>query len=256
MWARAVQGGDFAVADYKGRLLYASAAPAGWGNDVRRVPAIDTAYRAGAGEPRTAVVRGDSADVIESGLLGGAPRPGLFVLFTRLTEVGDQPRLVFVQSVSGSRLLSEVSLGEGTLMGLAAPAGIAEGSMPAAVLAAGLRAGDEVEEIRRDGQTWLVQRYPVTGSVSPEPIADIVLARRVDVGLAGLFPRARTVLAIASLLLALAAVGGVIESRRRDLSRRSPRARVRPPEPAPPAAAAPPTAPSAPTLPPTELSES
>jgi hypothetical protein len=262
VWARAIQGGDFAVADYKGRLLYASAAPARWGSDVMTVPAIAAAYRAGAGEPRTAVVRGDAADVIASGLLGGAPRPGLHVLFTRVTEVGDQPRLVFVQSVSGSRLLSEVSLGEGTLMGLAAPAGAAEGSVPPAVLAAGQRAGNDVEEIRQGGQTWLVQRYPVTGPGSIDAIADIILARRVDVGLAGLFPGARGVLAAAALVLLLTALGGVAVGRGRDLARAP---RVRPAaEPAPvahpgpggpPGPVGPAAPPPAPTMPTTQLSE-
>jgi predicted Ser/Thr protein kinase len=258
VWARAIQGGDFAIADYKGRLLYASAAPARWGNDVMTVPAIASAYRAGAGEPRTAVVRGDAPDVIDSGLLGGAPRPGLHVLFTRVTEVGDQPRLVFVQSVSGSRLLSEVSLGEGTLMGLAAPFGAAEGSIPPPVLAAGLGAGNDVEEIHRAGQTWLVQRVPLAGPTAIEAIADIVLARRVDVGLAGLFPGARTVLAVASLALALIILAGLVEGRRRDLTRRAPRARpspAPPPGPAGPAPGQPPPAAQSPTLPETQLSE-
>jgi hypothetical protein len=239
-WAQAVQISEFAVADYKGRLLYTSAAPTKWKHDTLRVPAIAAAYGAGASAARLAVVAGADPDVVASGILGGTPRPGLYVLFTRLIVVGDQPRVIFVQAVPGARLLGEVSLGEGTLMTLAAPGGAAEGSVPPAVLAAG-RAG-EIDEIERDGQTWLVQRYPLNGP-GATAMADIVLARQVDVGLAGLFPGARNVLALATCVLALAALGGVIEARRRDLGRQTPRARRAPPT-APPAAAVPATAPA------------
>src|SRR5260370_1116643 len=49
----------------------------------------------------------------------------------------------------------------------------------------------------------------------------IVLARPMDVGLAGLFPRARQVLGAAAVMLLGIAIGGLVLARRRDRARPS-----------------------------------
>ena len=225
-WMRVIEGTDLAIADYKGRLLYASADPERWGTDVTRVPALAAAYRGGPALTGTVVLPADDPGLIASGLLGADPGHGLAVLLARPALVGDAPRALFVQAIPGARLLDEVSLGEGIRMSLVAPGGPAEGSVPPAVMAAAPADPRAIDEIARGGQTWLVQRFPLPLPAPPEDRASIVLARRLDIGLAGLFPGARPLLiGTAALLLVLAAVLALL-ARARDLGRRSPRDRT------------------------------
>jgi hypothetical protein len=222
-WMRAIQGTDFAIADYKGRLLYASADPARLGDDITQVEVLDDAYQIGPSRTRTAVLRADDRALAASGLLGRTARHGLEVLFVRPATVGDTPRALFVQVMPGARLLEDVSLGEGTQMTLVAPDGTTDGSVPPEVLDAAAVPSTGVDEVTSGGALWMVQRFALTSPGSGAPVASIVLARRLDVGLAGLFPGARPLLAaIATLLLGLA-TGFAFLARRRDLSRRSPR---------------------------------
>jgi tRNA A-37 threonylcarbamoyl transferase component Bud32 len=220
-WMRVIEGTDLAIADYKGRLLYASADPDRWGTDVTRVPALAAAYHGGETLTRAVVVTAGDPDVVASGLLGRVPRTGLQVLLARPALVGDAPRALFVQAIPGARLLEDVSLGEGTRMSLVAPGGATDGSVPPAILAAAPDDPLAIDEVTRDGETWLVQRFPLDLSEQDGEPPSIVLARRLDVGLAGLFPGARPLLVAAgTLLAALAALFWVI-ARRRDLGRRS-----------------------------------
>jgi hypothetical protein len=145
------------------------------------------------------------------------------VLFVRAATVGDTPRALFVQLMPGARLLEDVSLGEGTQMTLVGPDGTTDGSVPAEVLAEAPIEATGIDEVTSGNETWMVQRFSLISPGSGEPVASIVLARRLDVGLAGLFPGARPLLAaLAAVLLALAIAFAAL-ARRRDLSRRSPR---------------------------------
>jgi len=222
---RASRKGDFAIADGKGRLLYASAAPERWGDHVDTVPALARAYRE-VRETTAAVVRGDDPAVVASGLLGGARRLGLYVVLARTKLVGEQPRALFVQLVAAARLLGELAVGPETQLALIAPDGSREGALPAEIAArhvAGIR------EVDIDATTWLVQEHPLAlgpeqlgperSSFGGENLATIVLARPLDVGLAGLFPRARQVLGAAALLLLAAAIAGLAIARSRDAAR-------------------------------------
>ncbi len=223
-WMRVIEGTDLAIADYKGRLLYASADPAAWGGDVTRVPALAAAYRGGDTLTRAAVIAAGDPGLVASGILGAGARGGLAVLLARPALVGDVPRALFVQAIPGARLLEEVSLGEGTRMSLVAPGGAAEGSVPPAILRAAPGNPVAIDEVARGGETWLVQRFPLALSGPEGEAPSIVLARRLDIGLAGLFPGARPLLIAAAALLAGLASLFAAMARRRDLSRRSPRA--------------------------------
>jgi hypothetical protein len=217
-FARANRKGDFAIADGKGRLLYASAAPERWGTDVRAVPALARAYRE-VRETTAAVVRGDDPGVVASGLLGGAPRLGLYVALARTKLVGEQPRALFVQLVAGARLLGDLAVGAGTQLALIAPDGSREGALPDGI-AVTHKPG--IREIDLDGTTWLVEEHPLSLGGEPgdehrgETLATIVLARPFDVGLAGLFPHARQVLGVAAVLALVLGLGGIVVARRRD----------------------------------------
>jgi predicted Ser/Thr protein kinase len=208
LWAKASQQGSIGVADYKGRLLFSGAAPELGGNDVRVLDAVERAYATksgGASGAHAMVIRGDDPDMVASGLLGGAPRPGLYVVFARTTVLDGVPRAAFILTMEGSRLLDDVSLGGGVQLALLAPDGTADSDrIPPRVIAWAHSASDGMREMRDGGQWWLVESYPVRGHGDDQhEIARIVLAREMDSGLAGLFPDARTVL---GALLVLAAV--------------------------------------------------
>jgi len=215
-WTKASRRGFVGVADYKGRLLYTGAAPNLWGNDVRVLSAVDSAYLAGAsGAGHAMVIRGDDPLMVGSGLLGGKPRPGLFVVFARATVLGDVPRAVFVQTIDGAKLLDDVSLGEGVQLALVAPGGASDGStIPPRVLEAGRVSAGAADEVMEDGRSWLVQSHPLGGlDEGQREIARIVLARPIDAGLAGLFPRARLVLGLLTVLLMASTVSAALLAR-------------------------------------------
>jgi serine/threonine protein kinase len=225
-WTKASQRGFIGVADYKGRLLYTGAAPDRWGNDVRALSAVEAAYSAGSsGAGQAMVIRGDDPRMVESGLLGGRPRRGLFVVFARATVVGDAPRAVFVQTIDGGKLLEDVSLGEGVQLALVAPGGAsAGGEIPRRVLAAGRESIGATEEVMDGGRSWLVQSHPLGGlDAAQKEIARIVLARPIDAGLAGLFPRARLVLGVLTVLLLASTVSAALLARSARLRLAAPR---------------------------------
>ncbi len=206
-WTRAARGGVIAVADYKGRLVYTSAAGSAFGMDARSLPAVDRAYSVDRPDGSAMVARGDDEVLLGSGIVGEKPRPGLVLVFARATMLGGTPRAVFIQTLAGSQLLRLVTPGKSTRLSLVARDGAAEGDVPVAVAAAGVTANRERLVTDADGDPWLVQGYPMRGLDDDASIATIVLARPMGAGLAGLFGRARTVLW--ALLLAAALISAL-----------------------------------------------
>ncbi len=210
---RTHKGDVLAIADQKGRLLFGSASANVWGGQITAVPVIGEAYTS-PDDAYIGVIEGDDPSVVSSGLLGGAPRKGLYVLFTRAQRIGKQPRAMFVQAIEAARLLTEVNLGEDTQLSLLAPDGTAVGDVPRMVL--DQATSDGVAVLAIDGQEWLTERTPLRAGEQSQAIAQIVLARESDVGLAGLFPNARTMFAVLALLLAGLAAAAFVIARRRD----------------------------------------
>ena len=210
-WAKEISRGVIAVADYKGRLLYTSAAPRTWGKDVFVLPAARRAFERG---DAAMAARGGDPVLVDSGLFGDTPREGVWVVYAHALEFNDVPRGLFMQAVEGERLLSDVSVGEGIRLGLVAPDGAMAGPVPPAVARAGLAAGTDDDLVTVGGDTWLVESRPLAGLSDQAEIARMVLARPIDVGLAGLFAGARAVLGILTAgLLALALAGALIARR-------------------------------------------
>jgi len=166
--------------------------------------------------------------MVAAGLLGGKPRPGLRLLFTRLTVFDERPRALFAQMAPCEQLLGEISPGEGTQVSMVAPGGAAEGQVAPPVIAAGLESRD-IEEVEVSGQRWLVQRYPAVDPVSRRAIATFVLAHPAELGLAGLFLGARTVLSGLAIALAIVGVAAAWLARARHLSQAPRRWRARAP---------------------------
>ncbi|MBA3500483.1 MAG: serine/threonine protein kinase [Deltaproteobacteria bacterium] len=214
--ARTRKGDLLAIADQKGRLIFDTASPNTWGNDIAAIPAIASAYDARNEDAYLGVLNDDDPTVIKSGLLGDQPSPRMFVMFARTKRIGDQPRALFVLLLDASRLLEDVGVGEGTRLSVVAPDGRAEGTVPPSLVPRVSDAG--ISEVALDGETWLVERTPL-GAKGQTAIAQLVLARQSGSGLSGLFPYAReTLLTLGFLSLALA-LGGSLLARSRDLKR-------------------------------------
>ena len=213
---RTHKGDVLALADGKGRLMFGSANADVWGGDVTVIPVLGAAFAAPA-DTNIGIVDGTDPAVVASGLLGGAPKRGLYVLFTRGKRIGPRPRGMFVQAIEAGRLLQEVSLGEDTVLALLAPDGSHEGSVPPEVLKAA--SSEAIAELEVGDQVWLAEGAAFRAGDQRERIAQLVLARETDVGLAGLFPRARSWLAMLAGVLAVVLVAGLVLVRRRDLAR-------------------------------------
>jgi predicted Ser/Thr protein kinase len=190
-WSLVTRRGHLAVADYKGRLLFTTADSAAFGRDVRVIPAAAAAF--GADTAGAQVLRSDDRRMVEAGLTVRQPH-GLVILFAHASVLAGVSQAVFILTIDAPRLLEELRLDAQTHLALVAPDGAVEGDVPSAVVA---KATDSLAEV----DDWLVQRQPVPDlSGAGAPIAQLVLARPVDVGLAGLFPHARTILLFAAAL--------------------------------------------------------
>lgn len=204
-WAERSSRATIAVGDYKGRLLYTSAAPERWGAELLALPAARAAFAGGRSRAGGAMVaRYEDPRLAAAQLFGPSPPSGLTVVFARALVVGGVPLGLFVQALDGAQLLSDVSVDGELELALVAPDGAAIGTVPAELARA--TTGAEVAEARHRGELRLLQARPLAGLDGDEPIARLVLARRIEPGLAGLFAHARTTFALAAgLLLAVAA---------------------------------------------------
>ncbi len=211
-WAKAASKGVIAVGDYKGRLLYTSAAPRTWGRDLLQLPVARRAFERGQS---AMVVRGDDPLALASGLFGATPREGVWIVFARALAIGGVTRGLFIQVVDGDKLLADVTLGEGIQLGVIAPDGARGGTVPPAVADAGLALANGAQAmVTVDGADWLVETRPLTGLSGDDQIARMVLARPIDAGLAGLFRGARGVLGALTAALVLAAIAAALVARR------------------------------------------
>jgi hypothetical protein len=195
MWTRA---GPIAVADYKGRLVYSSAAPDRFGGELTRLEAVARAYDGGS-DLCAMLVRGDDPNVTASGLLAG-PRAGVLALLAR-PAAGRPPRAVFAAALDGDRLLEDLAPPAGARVALRAHDGASQGAVPAAVVARAAAAAEPVT-LDADGRRWLALARALPGPDGAEAIGSVVVAR--ELGAAGLFRGARALcagLAAASLLL-------------------------------------------------------
>jgi predicted Ser/Thr protein kinase len=215
--ARTRNGDLLAIADHKGRLVFDTASPSTWGNDITTIPAIASAYDARNEDAYFGVLNGDDPAVRSSGLLGERSSARMFVMFARTKRIGDQPRALFVLLLDAARLLEDVGVGGGTRLSVVAPDGRAEGTVPASLVSRATTGA--ITEVTLDGETWLVERTPLRATGQTTAIAQLVLARQSDTGLSGLFPYARHTLLTLGFLSLVIAAGGLFLARRRDLTR-------------------------------------
>lgn len=215
-WAQAAGAGFIAVADAKGRLLYASAQTKSFGMSAPGLLARLRSFEQASGYAGSAILSGRDPELVQWGLLPSGGWPGLLVVFARTTVLNGQPRAVFLQGIPAKTLLDDIALGEsGTALALIAADGQAAGTMPRAVLEAAQRSrGDDTQEVRADGARWLVQRMPVLGPDGRTVVGAIAVGRNLDVGFAALQQTATSLLAVAAVLILLGLVASLWLSRR------------------------------------------
>jgi hypothetical protein len=218
-WVQFIQTGPhdaLAIADRKGRLLYTSLQPDLWDRSIKTVPAITTAYTAAA-DTSVAMIRAADPQVVAAGILAGIDT-GLYAMFVRVDFENDVAKAAFVRLVPASDLMRGVVVKTDPIELSIVADGADEGTVPQPIIAASASIDnpDATVELVADNATWLVQRFPLVAGAA----SDLVLAKRADVGLAGLFPRARLVLAVLAFGLVGAVIGGLLVARRRDITRK------------------------------------
>jgi hypothetical protein len=144
-------------------------------------------------------VRNDDPRLVATKLLGGEPRDGMSIMFTRTGTGGTS---LFLQLVDVDSVLAYMKMG--TLLSIVGPDGETRGDVPSALMAQ-LPTTDELTEVTLDSKEYLVRAKDILG---PDGISvgHVVMASRVD-GVLSLFPGARTVFALAMIAATLVAVG-------------------------------------------------
>ena len=196
-----------AVADYKGRMMFSTAAPAHGRSDLTRLAWVKTALTQ---KDRTiTLVRTDDPALVATGLLGPGPQPGLGLVYTRTLVLGnDKTKEVasaFIEEVDAARLFGEIQLDEQTQLSIVAPDGTAIGGVPPALVrVAAATAG--TAEVTDRGAPYQVLAQPIRG-FDNQVVGHVVMARKLDSVLLSLFPGARRVFTgtmLAALAVAIA----------------------------------------------------
>jgi serine/threonine protein kinase len=196
-----------AVADYKGRMMYTSAARDHARSDLTQLPWVKTALTQ---KDRTiTLVRTDDPVLRATGLLGPYAPPGLGFVYTRTLVLGNDKNKevasAFIEEVDAAKLLGEIQLDDKIRLSIVAPEGTAIGDVPAS-LAQRAAAATETAEATVDGVMYQVLAQPIRG-FDKQVVGHVVMARRLDSVLLSLFPGARLVFAltmIAAVATALA----------------------------------------------------
>ncbi|MDB4954700.1 MAG: serine/threonine protein kinase [Myxococcales bacterium] len=200
---------EVAVGDYKGRLLYTSAAPNEWQGNLLGMPTIKNAVEAGKGY-FDSIVRYDEPTFVSAKLFGATPPPGIALMFVRSLDHGGEVGGVFMQFVDGADVLAGIRLDD-TKLGLVALDGTAIGDLPNALIDAAPKGG-EIAEVMSGGRMYRVQARTIP-DLAGQPIGRVVMARPLE-SVLQLFPGARTVFAIATLAALLVAFATALRARR------------------------------------------
>jgi hypothetical protein len=189
-------GGTIVVIDYKGRLLYSSAAPGESGNDLSAFPLIKKTLAQEMGSKSTIVLL-PNTDPMLVAAHAGPTQPGLSIVFARAVVA----RVLYMALYDATQILEDVSLEapgrsetKATKLGLIALDGTIAGDLAPELVAAAPPSG-EIVEARYAGNAYEVQARPMK-TTQGEEYARVVMGRRIDTVLS-LFPGARQVFALA-----------------------------------------------------------
>jgi predicted Ser/Thr protein kinase len=208
-WSATMRAGEVAIADYKGRLLYATGAPDAYGADLNRLPAVAAAYQGGAGVD---VMRADDARLRAAGL-GTALEGQLVLLLARASVLAGVPQAALVQLVAARRLLADLAPEPSMAVGIVTVDGV-DGDLPAGASQAALAQPGRLGEATVEGRAWFVQAHAVPGVAGGRPVAWLVTAEAAETGVAGVVSGARLVLTVAACALLALASWGLVAARR------------------------------------------
>ena len=201
-------GGQRAVIDYKGRLLFTSYAPQIWNTDMRAVPQIKRALDTGTGTSINIVSYSDPMFATGK-IFGSAPPNGLVVMQLRTLALGNnstssnETRAILLQFEDISAVLERLKLDKETLLAIVAPNGTSvadPGLTDEVIRAAPGHSGD-----------YQVLQLPIDNQ--GHQIGEVVMARK-NLGGIALFPQARIVLTLALIAALGIAIGTSIKVRR------------------------------------------
>jgi len=213
-FAREIAGEErpitIAVADYKARLLYTSAAPEAWRTDLTRLPWLRAgALAAGTGNTMQ-IMRYDDPRLLATRLVAAPPPPGLALVCTRTLTIGEAAKLQFLQILDARYVLDNIALGDGTLLSIVAPDGTTLGSVPDALVRA--TPTDAVRDQTLAHAHYKVQAKTIRGP-DGQVVGRVVMARPLD-GVLTLFPHARAGFAIAMFGAVALAFATALRARR------------------------------------------
>ena len=212
-WAEKGAKGFFGVADYKGRLLFASLNKKAWGGDAKALSAVSGAFDPKNDHVGAMVVAGDDAALKKSGLVPAMADKKLYVVFARATVLGGQPRAVFIQGWEARNLVSELGIADKSArLALMAAGGSVIGDVSERCLQKARESGYDSRQAVVDGGTrFLVERGKLMDFTGKRAIADMVLAYDLDQRLATLLEGIGLLvyLAIGLLLFSLIVAFGV-----------------------------------------------
>ncbi|HET7500333.1 MAG TPA: serine/threonine-protein kinase [Kofleriaceae bacterium] len=202
-----------AVADYKGRMMFSSAAPGHGRSDLAQLPWVKTALT--QKDRSITLVHTDDQVLVATGLLGPAPHPGLGLIYTRTLVLGnDKTKEVasaFIEEVDAAKLFGEIRLDVKTRLSIVAPDGTAIGDVPIALVRAA-QPSSRIVEAALAGATYQVLAQPIRG-FDNQVVGHVVMARRLDSVLLSLFPGARLMFALAMIVAIAVATLGAVRTR-------------------------------------------
>ncbi len=185
----------FAVADYKGRMLYTSAAPDTF--DPKAPVELTQIPWLRAREDQAVVLqRTNDPILVKTGLLGPAPGFKLGFFFIRTHVLAEEYSGSLVQALDARELIAEIELEDETRLSIVAFDGGSVGDLPPPLVAAA-PPGDATVEAEHDGALYQVKSVPFT-NFDGKPMGRVVMARQLG-GVLSLFPGARGVFAGAAL---------------------------------------------------------
>jgi hypothetical protein len=202
-----------AVADYKGRMMFSSAAPGHARSELAQLPWVKTALT--QKDRSITLVRTDDKLLVATGLLGPSPPPGLGLIYTRTLVLGNDKNKevasAFIEEVDAAKLFGEIRLDEQTRLSIVAPDGTAIGDVPTAlVVVAAATTGTTAAVV--DGAMFQVLAQPIRG-FDNQVVGNVVMARRLDSVLLSLFPGARLMFALTMVGAIVAAIACALRTR-------------------------------------------
>jgi hypothetical protein len=206
-----------AVVDYKGRLMFSSAAPMHGRTDLTQLPWVKTALT--QKDRSITLVRTDDPVLVATGLLGPTRPTGLGFVYTRTLVLGnDKTKEVasaFIQEVDAARLFGEIQLDDKIRLSIVAPDGTAIGNVPTGLVKLSV-ATTAIAEAAVDGTMFQVLARPIRG-FDNQVVGEVVMARKLDSVLLSLFPGALLVFTLT--MLGAIAVAIVSALRMRQITR-------------------------------------